>query len=122
MSFDYLYALKNEPFIFESLDLLQKNGKLSSDVMGILLSTEKCYELFSCYNAILREAPLIGNIPNELVEDEKGHPRYYKRNKRFIHNEKAYVVCSQWFSEGREGNNIPNRPPFTKWLISLLNL
>lgn len=113
---ELLSKMPNKQFIFTSLNILNKAGKLTEKNINLLSNRDYCSGNFVCPFAILSEVPTLGDIPNEYYNDNSGRRRYYP--EKYIIGKKAYIVTNHWY--GPKKSNPDNRTPFIQWVMNLV--
>ena len=109
-------SLKNKEFAKTVMRYLEKSQVLSDDDISVLLSREKCRQLFnSDYNVLLKISD------SRSVSDQVrigSHNRFY--SDVFILNGNRYVMTSQLYGFSENPTHKDNRTPFVNWLIERL--
>lgn len=110
------HNLDNKDFSKLVMGFLVKSQILSDDEIDILLSREKCREMFKSDYAILRKVDTTVDLLPQ-VKDRTGRNRYY--TQIYVLNGNSYVMTSQLYGKNGESTHNNNRTPFLNWILDL---
>ncbi len=105
--------LENKEFSKAIMSFLEESQLLTDDDILVLLSREKCRQLFSSdYNILLKI------VDNKSISDQiriGNHNRFY--STMYSLNGNKYVMTSQLYGFSENPTHKDNRKPFVQWLI-----
>lgn len=107
-----LLSLTNKEFSYSCISILIEKQR-PADIIK-LTDPIFCKQKFHMKYAILKEVPLIENIPKETFLDHTLKRRYYP--EPIVAYGKNYILCNDWYYKGKSKRD--TRTNFVNWVLA----
>ena len=116
----YLYSLDNKAFAMETINILQKHGAFTEEIIRFLTDKESSSKILKNSFPILKKIDL-GEAALEKglqLKDISGRSRYYPEEINAGND--VYVITNNWYYKGENGRD--TRTPFVEWIKRVIGL